>query len=85
MILTLNDVESIQHLSEELPKNCIKECARSGDTYCACKSWVRHLSLNIPRDLCISELRKYAFDDLEDDSDEELNIKFLWLAAGYNT
>ncbi len=82
----LNEADGIYHLAEMLPKICIEECSASGDCYDICKEWVQSLGLCIPRHKCIKELKEVgAWDDdeLEDETDLELNIKYLWLAAGY--
>lgn len=86
LIDKLNDCTYISELAVFLPKPCKNECSESGDNYPAVKRWVKKLQLNIPRDVCIKELiESGAWDDdeLEDMTDKELNIKFLWLAAGY--
>lgn len=80
----LNIAESIVHLAELLPQECRDELNRPGDAYNACKRWLIKLGLHLLRDQCISELEEFgAWDDLEDQSDAELNIKYLWCAAGY--
>jgi len=82
----ITDIKEIHELYEILPKKCLDVCHCSGDNYEACKFWVDKLKLNINRDVCIRVLKEYgAWDEteLEDDSDKELNIKFLWTAAGY--
>lgn len=82
----LNNADGIYHLAEMLPKICKEECSTTGDCYNICKEWVEGLELSIPRDKCLEELKEtgaWDDDELEDDSDLELNIKYLWLAAGY--
>lgn len=80
------DIESLGHLHDLLPKECIDECSCSGDTYAACEKWVRELDLTIPNRTCLRELKEVgAWDDEEllELDNTELNIRFLWLAAGY--
>ncbi len=80
----INEVDGYYHLSELLPQDCINQCSSSGDQYYSCKEWVNRLGLNIPRQQCIKELTEFgAWDDLEDETDLELNIKYLWIASGY--
>jgi len=82
----LNESDGIYHLAEMIPQACINQCSSSGDQYHVVKSWVKILRLSIPREHCIKEIKEYgAWDDgeLEDSLDLELNIKYLWLAAGY--
>ena len=82
----ITEIEEISHLFELLPSKCLYACNGMGDNYAACKSWVQKLSLNIPREICIELLREYdTWDDeeLEDEDQEKLNIKLLWIAAVY--
>lgn len=86
LIDQLNDCRYICELAYFLPKPCKNECTASGDKYSACKRWVERLQLNIPNDICIDNLKEYGVwenDELEEDSNKELNIKMIWLAAGY--
>lgn len=83
---TYNLCEDYMHLAEMLPSDCKEQCSASGDQYNTCAEWVEILGLNIPREKCISELKDFGTwddDELEDDSDIELNIKYLWISAGY--
>lgn len=82
----ITEIESFMHLHELLPAECIADCSETGDCYEACSYWVQQLGLSISRDKCIKELNEigsWSDEDLEDDNDFELNIKLLWIAAGY--
>lgn len=71
-------------LSCLMPKECKDHCSESGDNYFACKMWANDLNLNQSRETCLKIMQEHALEDYENDSDEELRIKFLWLAAGMN-
>ena len=83
---TINEIDDAIHLHEMLPKECIAVCSCSGDNYAACEEWVEKLGLNIPREKSFEILKEVgAWDDeeLQEKSDHELNVKVLWIAAGY--
>ena len=67
-----------------LPKECKSECSCSGENYCACSEWVEILNLQQSRESCIKIIKEDGMKDYENDSDHDLRIKFLWLAAGMN-
>jgi len=82
----ITEINEICDLWDLLPSKCIDACHCSGDNYAACLFWVEKLNLSVPRDKCVEILSEYgAWDDdeLEDDEDKELNIKLLWIAAGW--
>lgn len=86
MKLDSSNVDGIYHLAELLPNICRDECSAAGDCYESCKEWAQALNLCIDRHQCLQELKEYGVwedEELEDESDLELNIKYLWLAAGY--
>ena len=79
------EIDDYNHLFELLPEECIDECSGSGDNGPACEYWVDKLSLNIPRQQCIDELKSFGAwtkEELNKESDKELNERFLWIAAG---
>jgi len=83
----ISEIECEAHLYELLPQKCIDSCHCSGDNYEACKFWVRKLQLKLEREFCIGLLRQYGAweqDELQEDGDEELNIKVLWVSASYS-
>lgn len=79
----INDIENLDELNARIPKRAIQECSMSGDNYAACLKWTRLLGLKIPREQCLNLIIETGFDDndLEDKTDEQLNIMLLWLAA----
>lgn len=83
MITKINDIIELWAL---LPSKCIDVCHCSGNNYQACVFWVEKLGLNVPRDKCLEILKEFFVwydEELDDDEDKELNIKLLWIAAGY--
>ncbi len=85
-MITPTQIKEIHELFELLPQKCLDSCNCSGDNYEACEFWVDKLNLNIDRETCIEMLSEVgAWEDIElqYDSERELNIKVLWIAAGY--
>lgn len=81
-----NEIDDYAHLHELLPQECINDCSCSGDNYDACEKWVRELDLTIPNHICLRDLREmgaWEYEELIELDNRELNIRFLWLAAGY--
>lgn len=70
----------------ELTDDQVDQAYHQGQCYSDCKDLMNELSsLNIDRELMISELLEYgAWDneELNDLDDNELEIKLVWLAAG---
>ena len=88
MTLTL-EFDDYAHLRELLPAACVEECSCSGDNYHACEYWLDNiLQLNISREKAIEELKQFGCwteKELQSQSDKELKITYLWIAAGYES
>lgn len=81
----ITEIDDYNHLFELLPEECIDECSGPGDRTYLCEMWVDRLGLNIPREQCIKELLPWGAwkrEELEAESDKDLNVRFLWIAAG---
>jgi len=70
-------------LKGELPQDCVDDCSCSGDNTAMVKDWVEQLDFQVPREQAIEYLSKFgAWDDLENDSQADLNERCLWIACG---
>jgi len=82
----ITQVEELIELYDQLPEKCIKECTDPGNNIAACDRWVDKLGLNVSEEQCIKlleEVGAWSIDELEDDSQGDLNLKLLWVAAAY--
>lgn len=80
----LSQAESLHHLGELLPLNCIEECTLSGDNSDGCEYWIEELGLQIPCETCrdwLSQEGAWCDGELNRMNNCELNTRVLWLAA----
>lgn len=62
----MNTITEPHELYELLPKECIKDCTRTGDNYRACKAWGRALGLSLPQKVCLRILSEAGAWEQED-------------------
>lgn len=70
---------------EDLPEECIRDCAASGDVTEAVKAWAEELDFTVDRERAIQTLQGYgawSLGELNDAPDDILAERILWLACG---
>ena len=69
-------------LKGELPQECIDDCSGGGDVGGVVEYWVKELDFQVPREQAIKYLQAFgAWDDLENDSQDDLNMRCLWIGC----
>lgn len=76
---------NLEDIKKTLPVACIHACICAENSYEACAQWVENLDIHIFREECIRILvshGNWTFEELEGQTDVELNIHLLWLCLG---
>lgn len=69
---------------DDIPEQCIKDCSSSGDVSEAVAYWLEKLNFSVDRNKAIDCLEGYgAWDreDMEQESDETIAQRILWIAC----
>ena len=70
---------------DELPKECIQDCSSPGDVSEAVAYWREKLGFTVDRENAIDCLGGYGAwerEDMQEESDETIAERILWLASG---
>lgn len=70
------------NLIRRIPKQAIIDCSHSGDCESDVRFWIEKLHFSAPREHAIDYLREIgAWENLENDSDDDINMRVFWLAC----
>lgn len=71
------------NLIRRIPKQAVIDCSHSGRCDDDVIFWIKKLNFSAPRQKAISFLSEYgAWENLENDSDDDINNRVFWLLCG---
>ena len=76
----------IMDIRDMLTDECVAECTLGGDNEPACASWVHLIDGQVTRKQALAMLKEvgaWSDYDLRRESEFDLMVKLVWVAAGY--